>query len=89
MLCAAVGAGAVALADALTRHFVGGFAPPLNTALLFATPFFLVWNRARLRRELGPASPVFAILEWVVIAGYAVFAIAVVSVLSGIVAEAY
>ena len=42
--------------DAVPRLLVGGYDFPFNVpATLLAIPIYLGWNRARLRREVGPA----------------------------------
>jgi iron complex transport system permease protein len=72
LLAAGAGAGAatVAAIDAVPRLLVGGYALPFNVAAaMLAVPIFLGWNRARLRREAGPAGRAFETLELALIAG--------------------
>jgi hypothetical protein len=67
---AAAGAATVAAIDAVPRLLVGGYALPWNVAAaMLAIPIFLGWNRARLRREAGPAGRAFETLEVALIAG--------------------
>lgn len=67
---AVAGAATVAAIDAVPRLLVGGYDFPFNVpAGIVAIPFFLAWNRARLRREAGPAHPAFEALELTLIAG--------------------
>jgi len=67
---AAAGAATVAAIDAVPRLLVGGYVLPWNVAAgLLAVPIFLGWNRARLRREAGPAGVAFEALELALLAG--------------------
>lgn len=53
---ALAGAATVAAIDAVPRLLIGGYDFPFNVpASLLAIPIYLGWNRARLRREVGPA----------------------------------
>jgi ABC-type Fe3+-siderophore transport system permease subunit len=63
------GAATVAAIDAVPRLLVGGYDFPFNVpAGLLAIPIYLGWNRARLRREVGPAPWWLEALELLVIA---------------------
>jgi iron complex transport system permease protein len=71
LLAASVAAGAatVVAVDAVPRLLVGGYDFPWNlAAAVLAIPGFLTWNRARLRREAGPAGLAFEISEIALIA---------------------
>ena len=66
---AAAGAATVVAVDAGPRLLIGGYAFPWSvTAAVLAIPWFLAWNRARLRREAGPAGLAFEALEIALIA---------------------
>jgi ABC-type Fe3+-siderophore transport system permease subunit len=66
---AAAGAATVVAVDAVTRLLIGGYDFPWNVpAGMLALPIFLGWNRARLRREVGPRRAAFEVLELAVIA---------------------
>jgi ABC-type Fe3+-siderophore transport system permease subunit len=85
--CAAAGAASVAAVDAVPRLLVGGYDFPWNvSAALLAIPLFLGWNRARLRREAGPASPAFEIAELALIGTLTAFVIAFVAILARVIA---
>lgn len=63
----AAGAATVVALDTVPRLLVGGYALPFNVAAtMLAVPVLLLWNRARLRRQLG-AGP--RLLEGVELAG--------------------
>jgi ABC-type Fe3+-siderophore transport system permease subunit len=67
---AVAGAATVAAIDAVPRLLVGGYVLPWNVAAgMLAVPIFLGWNRARLRREAGPASRGFEAAELALLAG--------------------
>jgi hypothetical protein len=54
----------VAAIDTVPRLLVGGYTLPFNvSAGMLAVPIFLLWNRARLRREAGPAPAPLEALE--------------------------
>jgi iron complex transport system permease protein len=58
------GGATVAAIDAAPRLLVGGYDFPFAVpAAMLAIPIFLGWNRARLRREIGPAHVAFEALE--------------------------
>jgi ABC-type Fe3+-siderophore transport system permease subunit len=85
---AAAGAAGVAAVDAVPRLLFGGYDFPWNVpAALLAVPLFLGWNRARLRREVGPASRAFEVAELALIGvltlAPAVLAVALASVIAG------
>jgi ABC-type Fe3+-siderophore transport system permease subunit len=61
---ALAGAASVAAIDTVPRLLVGGYTLPFNvSAGMLAVPIFLLWNRARLRREAGPAPAPLEALE--------------------------
>jgi hypothetical protein len=62
--CALAGAAAVAAVDAVPRLLVGGYDFPFNVpAGMLLIPILLGWNRARLRRTVGPVHWLFEVLE--------------------------
>jgi hypothetical protein len=84
---AAAGGAAVAAVDAVPRLLVGGYDFPWNaSASLLAIPLFLGWNRARLRREVGPASRAFESAELALIGILTVVAIGFVAILARVIA---
>jgi hypothetical protein len=86
---AAAGAATVAAVDAVPRLLVGGYDFPWNVpAALLAIPIFLGWNRARLRRDAGPAALAFELLELASIAGLTVAATALAVTLMRVIAFA-
>jgi len=61
---AMAGAAGVAAIDAVPRLLVGGYTLPFNVAAgMLAVPIFLLWNRARLRREAGVLHPLLEAAE--------------------------
>jgi ABC-type Fe3+-siderophore transport system permease subunit len=85
--CAAAGAAAVAAVDAVPRLLVGGYDFPWNVSASFlAIPLFLGWNRARLRREVGPASRAFEIAELALIGAATAIALGFVAILTRVIA---
>jgi iron complex transport system permease protein len=84
--CAIAGAATVAAVDAVPRLLVGGYDFPWNVpAAMLAVPIFGGWNRARLRREAGPANLAFEILEVALLAGLTLGGIWLASVLTVVV----
>lgn len=61
---AVAGAATVVAIDSVPRLLLGGYDFPFNVpAALLAIPIYLGWNRARLRREVGPAPLWFETVE--------------------------
>ncbi len=61
---ALAGGASVAAIDAVPRLLVGGYALPFNVAAgMLMVPILLLWNRSRLRRELGKAHPALEAAE--------------------------
>jgi iron complex transport system permease protein len=86
---AAAGAATVAAVDAVPRLLVGGYDFPWNVpAGMLALPIFLGWNRARLRREAGPAGRAFEAFEVAWIAALTLGAAALAVVLTRVVRAA-
>jgi iron complex transport system permease protein len=86
---AVAGAATVAAVDAVPRWLVGGYDFPWNVpAALLAIPIFLGWNRARLRREVGRAHPLYEGLELAVIVALTIGGTALAVVLTRVVRAA-
>jgi iron complex transport system permease protein len=83
------GAATVAAIDAVPRLLVGGYDFPFNVpAALLAIPIYLGWNRARLRREAGPAPRWFEALELALIVAATLAATALAAQLTAVVRSA-
>lgn len=80
---AAAGAATVAAIAAVPRALVGGYTLPFNVgAGMLAIPVFLLWNRRRLRHEVGRARRALEIAELVGIAAGSLVALLLVFLLT-------
>jgi ABC-type Fe3+-siderophore transport system permease subunit len=83
---AAAGGASVAAIDAVPRLLVGGYDFPWNVSAAFlAIPLLLGWNRARLRREVGPAPRAFEIAELALVATLTAVALGFVLILARVI----
>ncbi|MDH3684996.1 MAG: hypothetical protein OEP95_02165 [Myxococcales bacterium] len=82
----AAGAATVVALDSVPRLLVGGYALPFNVAAtMLAVPVLLLWNRARLRRQLGVSPRLLEGVELVGILGATATAVAFAWVLTAVV----